>query len=47
VHFGLGTADTAELEIRWPSGTVQVLKGVPANRFIVADEEDGLLSPED
>ena len=47
VHFGLGTADTADVEIRWPSGTVQELKGVPVNRFLEVDEEQGLLSPED
>jgi hypothetical protein len=30
-HFGLGAASVAErLEVRWPSGTVQVLEGVPA-----------------
>jgi hypothetical protein len=33
VHFGLGTAKTAdEIEIRWPSGTTQVIKNWPADR---------------
>ncbi|MGA2857387.1 MAG: CRTAC1 family protein [Candidatus Sulfotelmatobacter sp.] len=35
VHFGLGTANMAdEIEIRWPSGTKQVLKSVPADRVL-------------
>lgn len=35
VHFGLGSAKIAdEIEIRWPSGTVQVLKNVAANRIV-------------
>jgi len=35
VHFGLGTANVAdEIEIRWPSGTKQVLKDVPADRVL-------------
>ena len=43
VHFGLGTATQADLEIRWPSGTVQRLRGVPANQVIVVDESRGIL----
>lgn len=35
VHFGLGTAKIAdEIEIRWPSGTVQALKNVDADRIV-------------
>ena len=35
VHFGLGAAETAaEIEIRWPSGTRQVLKDVAADRVV-------------
>lgn len=34
VHFGLGTAAQADVEIRWPSGTVQNLKGVKANQVL-------------
>jgi hypothetical protein len=34
-HFGLGAAKSAdEIEIRWPSGTVQVLKNVAADRIV-------------
>ncbi len=35
VHFGLGTAKVAdEIEIRWPSGTVQTLKNVQASQIV-------------
>lgn len=39
VHFGLGDADRVErLEIRWPSGKVQVLANLKADAHIVVDE---------
>jgi hypothetical protein len=35
VHFGLGSAKAVdEIEIRWPSGTLQTLKNVPADRIV-------------
>jgi len=45
VHFGLGAATEADLEIRWPSGTVQTLKAIPANQIIEVDEDRGLVTP--
>jgi hypothetical protein len=44
VHFGLGPATTVDrVEIRWPSGTVQVLENVAANQVleVVEPEKDG------
>jgi len=39
VHFGLGPASTADLvEIRWPSGRVQRLKGVKAGQVLYVKE---------
>lgn len=38
VHFGLGDARTADLEIHWPSGAVDRLAGVEVNRVITAVE---------
>jgi hypothetical protein len=39
VHLGLGDSDVVDqLTIRWPSGTVQVLSNVKANRHIVVHE---------
>ena len=39
VHFGLGADASAELiEIRWPSGTVQELRNVAADRIVTVKE---------
>jgi len=38
VHFGLGSALTAKVEIRWPSGRVQRLAGVAANQILSVTE---------
>jgi hypothetical protein len=39
VHFGLGkTARIDEVEIRWPSGIVQVLRNIPANQRLQVRE---------
>jgi hypothetical protein len=39
VHFGLGTAKMVdEIEVRWPSGTVQVLKNIAADRILPVTE---------
>ncbi len=43
VHFGLGEATRAQVEIRWPSGTVQTLRDVPADRLLEVDEDRGVL----
>jgi hypothetical protein len=43
VHFGLGQAEKADLEIHWPSGTVDKLPGVKANQVVTAKE--GSTSP--
>jgi enediyne biosynthesis protein E4 len=34
LHFGLGSAELATVEIRWPSGANQVLQNVKANQFL-------------
>ncbi len=38
LHFGLGSAKIADLEVRWPSGTRQVLKDVRADQIITVRE---------
>jgi enediyne biosynthesis protein E4 len=39
VHFGLGTESVAQsIEIRWPSGIIQTLKNVAADRLLQVDE---------
>lgn len=40
VHFGLGTSQRVrEIEIRWPSGTRQVLRDVTGDRLLVVTEK--------
>jgi hypothetical protein len=38
LHFGLGTAESANIEIKWPSGIHQVLKDVKADEFVMIEE---------
>ena len=38
LHFGLGTATTADLEIRWPNGNRQSMSGVKANQILTITE---------
>jgi hypothetical protein len=40
VHFGLGSETTAEVEVVWPSGRKQSLKGVKANQMVEVTEPD-------
>jgi hypothetical protein len=40
LHFGLGSAKSADIEIRWPSGLHQIVKGVKADQFIVVEESE-------
>jgi hypothetical protein len=43
VHFGLGAAERADrLEIRWPSGVVDTIENIQANRIVVVREGMGL-----
>ncbi len=38
--FGLGEETGVKtLTIRWPSGTVQVLENLPADRYVKVDEK--------
>jgi hypothetical protein len=40
LHFGLGTADKATVEVLWPSGTKQVLNEVRAGQFLEVREPE-------
>lgn len=41
VHVGIGDATQVEaVEIRWPSGTVQTLRGLPVDRYVAVREGD-------
>ena len=41
IHFGLGNAETADLEIHWPSGLVEAFPNMTANRVFRAVEGEG------
>jgi hypothetical protein len=44
VHFGLGTAEQVQLlEIRWPSGHIDSLRNIAANRLIYVKEAEGIV----
>jgi hypothetical protein len=38
LHFGLGAAETADLEIAWPGGTVARLRSVKVNQILTVVE---------
>jgi hypothetical protein len=40
LHFGLGSAETANIEIKWPSGIHQALRSVKADQFLVIEESE-------
>jgi hypothetical protein len=41
LHFGLGAAQSADLQIRWTNGLVERFPKVPANRLITIREGEG------
>jgi hypothetical protein len=47
IHFGLGEAKKVDvIEIRWPSGAVDTLKGMDVNRLYVVEEGGKILKNE-
>jgi hypothetical protein len=42
LHFGLGPAESADIEIRWPLGLVEKLERVAANQLIHVTEGSGI-----
>jgi hypothetical protein len=43
LHFGLGETKAVDVEIFWPSGQHEILKGVPANQLITVREGAGIV----
>jgi hypothetical protein len=43
LHFGLGAATTAGLEIRWPNGAVEKIAEVAADQLVVIREGSGVI----
>ena len=46
LHFGLGGAATADVEIRWPLGRAEKLEKVGANQLIRVKEGSGIVRAE-
>ena len=46
MHFGLGTAATADLEIAWPSGVRESVKGISADQLVTVKEGAGVVGRE-
>jgi hypothetical protein len=46
LHFGLGAAAAADLEIRWPNGAKETVPNVPADHLIVIKEGAGVVKTE-
>jgi len=42
VHFGLGTSERADLDIRWPNGLRERIPGVIANQIVIIREGEGV-----
>jgi hypothetical protein len=43
LHFGLGSAATADLEVRWPNGNKETVSGVGADQLVVIREGAGIV----
>ncbi len=47
VHFGLGKSTKIDsLEIRWPSGRVETIQNLDADKFYAVLEGQGIVPPE-
>jgi len=46
LHFGLGTAKVADLDIHWTNGTVEKLLALKANQLVVIKEGSGVVKAE-
>ncbi len=46
LHFGLGSASTADLEVRWPNGNIEKIAGVAADQLVTVREGSGVVKHE-
>ena len=46
LHFGLGTAKDARVQVRWLGGAEETFEHLPANRLVVIQEGKGIVSQE-
>jgi hypothetical protein len=43
LHFGLGAAETADVEVRWPLGTVEKYASLAAGQLVTIREGQGIV----
>ena len=43
LHFGMGTCGAADVEVFWPNGLHQTVKGLKANHLITIREDVGVV----
>jgi hypothetical protein len=46
LHFGLGAAESVDLQIRWPNGGIETISKVAADRLVVIREGEGVIRTE-
>jgi hypothetical protein len=46
LHFGLGAAETADVEIMWPTGARETFKGIKADHLVTVKEGSGIVAQE-
>jgi hypothetical protein len=46
LHFGLGASKSADLVVRWPSGTREMIRGVLADQLVMIQEGSGIVRNE-
>jgi enediyne biosynthesis protein E4 len=46
LHFGLGRETNADLEVRWPNGSVEKFAETPSNRLVTIREGSGIVVPD-
>ena len=44
LHFGLGEVDKVDLEVRWPKGSTETLKGLAVDRLVTIREGKGIVT---
>jgi enediyne biosynthesis protein E4 len=43
LHFGLGSSEKVDLEIRWPNGGMEKIANAPRDRFLTIKEGEGII----
>ena len=46
LHFGLGAARSADLEIHWPNGAAETVRNVAADQLVIINEGSGIVKTE-